>query len=163
MGDPRVIRVGRDFLNASFTARPDSRPPVDACEGATTMATTAKQLAMTQMIGLMERFEWDMGHAATREGRVPREWREVWQTRSSKKRKVSLYLDEDAYRLFKSMGPGMGPRMNRVLSAFARARVAGLLEGEDLMTEYRERWMGKPKPQVAEAMARLSGLRGEGG
>ncbi len=121
------------------------------------MSTKKAGKAVGEMIAMLERFHWDMAHTATRERHLPDEWREVWQERSSKKRKVSLYVDDDVYRLFKSMGAGMGPRMNIVLGAFVRARLAGLLEGEDLLEEYRENWMGKPKPNVAEIMARLEG------
>ena len=117
------------------------------------MAT--KRQALTELWASMERFHWDLAHRATREGMVPREWREVWQERSARKRKISLCVDEDVYRLFRSMGPGMGPRMNLVLGAFVRARVAGLLEGEDLPTRYREEWMGKPKPRMDELIAKL--------
>jgi len=45
------------------------------------------------------------------------------------------YVDEDVYWLFKSIGAGMGPRMNLVLGAFARARLAAMLEGEDLVED----------------------------
>ncbi|SDZ22940.1 BrnA antitoxin of type II toxin-antitoxin system [Jannaschia faecimaris] len=119
------------------------------------MATKSAQKQTSEMIAMMMRFQWDMAHAATRAERVPEDWRQVWQNRSQKKRKVSLYVDEDVYKLFRSMGAGMGPRMNTVLSAFVRARLAGLLEGEDLVVEAREAWMGKPKPTVGEIMARL--------
>lgn len=121
------------------------------------MATTGKRNALGEMIGIMERFQWDMAHEATRDRALPEEWRKVWQERSSKKRKISLYVDEDVYRLFRSMGTGVGPRMNTVLSAFVRARVAGMLDGDDLLEEYREKWMGKPKPQIAEIIAKMEG------
>ena len=123
------------------------------------MTAEKKRNNASEMIAAMMRFEWDMAHTATRQGRIPEDWREIWQNRSQKKRKISLYVDEDVYRLFKSMGAGMGPRMNRVLGSFARARLAGLLEGEDLIESAREAWMGKPKPSVAEIMAMLE--RGE--
>lgn len=123
--------------------------------------TTRHRTAIYEMMGMFERFQWDMAHTATREAHVPDEWREVWQTRSSKKRKVSLYVDDDVYRIFKSMGAGMGPRMNLVLGAFVRARLAGMLEGEDILEKHREAWFGKPKPSVAEAMARYQGAKGE--
>ncbi|GIT90721.1 hypothetical protein JANAI62_11760 [Jannaschia pagri] len=115
------------------------------------MAT--KKQAQAELFAIMDRFQWDLAHRATREGMIPDEWRKVWQDRGSRKRKVSLWVDEDVYRLFKSMGAGMGPRMNQVLGAFVRARLAGMLEGEDLSERYREEWMGKAKPSVAEAIA----------
>lgn len=119
------------------------------------MTSKRERNQLSEMMGMMSRFQWDMAHTATREARVPDVWREVWQERSQKKRKVSLYVDEDVYKLFKSMGAGMGPRMNLVLGAFVRARLAGLLESEDLVEEAREGWMGKPKPSIAEIMTVL--------
>lgn len=92
---------------------------------------------------------------------IPDEWRRVWQDRSAPKRKISLWVDEDVYRLFKSMGHGMGPRMNSVLGAFVRARVAGMLEGEDLSERFREEWMGKAKPSADEAVAEWERSLGE--
>ncbi|CTQ48761.1 BrnA antitoxin family protein [Jannaschia donghaensis] len=114
------------------------------------MTTKTQRDRRSEMVGMMTRFQWDLAHAATRDAMVPEAWREVYEKRSSKKRKVSLYLDEDVYKLFKSMGAGMGPRMNVVLGAFARARLAGLLDGEDLVEEARESWMGVPKPSMEE-------------
>ncbi|SFI58249.1 BrnA antitoxin family protein [Jannaschia pohangensis] len=124
------------------------------------MTTKAQRNQTSEMLAMMMRFEWDMAHAATRRDRVPEDWRQIWQNRSQKKRKVSLYVDEDVYKLFRSMGSGMGPRMNTVLSAFVRARLAGLLEGEDLVEQARENWMGKAKPTAAECFALLERGRG---
>ncbi|PWJ17014.1 BrnA antitoxin family protein [Jannaschia seohaensis] len=120
--------------------------------------TKAQRARMHDMFAMMERFEWDLSRAATREARVPEEWREVWQTRSRKKQKLSFWVDADVVTFFRSLGPGYGPRMNTVLRAFMLARLAGLLEGEDLPEAYRERWMGKPKPSVAEARAMYEGM-----
>jgi uncharacterized protein (DUF4415 family) len=114
--------------------------------------------ATNAMIAAMQRFEWDLHHVATREGRVPREWREVWQNRTKRKTRVSLWLDEDVLKLFRSMGPGYGPRMNIVLRSFMYARMAAMLEGEDLLDSYREDWMGKKKPQVQEIVAEMERL-----
>ncbi len=121
------------------------------------MATKTQRNAAAEMIVMMERFHWDMAHTATRDAYVLPEWREVWEGRTTRKRKISLYVDEDVYKLFRSMGPGMGPRMNTVLGAFARARLAGLLDGEDIMEDRRESWMGRAKPSVAEVVARSEG------
>ncbi|UWQ19222.1 BrnA antitoxin family protein [Jannaschia sp. M317] len=123
------------------------------------MAT--QRQARAELFAIMDRFQWDLANRATREGKIPSEWRRVWTERSSRKRKVSLWVDEDVYRLFKSMGHGMGPRMNAVLGAFVRARVAGMLEGEDLSERFREEWMGKPKPSADEAVAEWERSFGE--
>ncbi|MEM7641036.1 MAG: BrnA antitoxin family protein [Pseudomonadota bacterium] len=105
----------------------------------------------SDMIRAMHAFEWDMHSTITRAGRLPSEWREIWETRSAKKERVTLRVDADVVRFFKSMGDGYGPRMNAVLRSFMQARLAGLIEGEDLAASYREDWMGAPRPSPATA------------
>lgn len=101
------------------------------------------------MIRAMRAFEWDMHATISRAGRLPAEWREIWEQRSAKKERVTLRVDTDVVRFFKSMGDGYGPRMNAVLRSFMQARLAGLIEGEDLAETYRERWMGVARPSPA--------------
>ncbi|MEM8824353.1 MAG: BrnA antitoxin family protein [Pseudomonadota bacterium] len=101
------------------------------------------------MIRAMRAFEWDMHSAITRAGRLPAEWREIWEARSAKKERVTLRVDADVVRFFKSMGDGYGPRMNAVLRSFMQARLAGLIDGEDLAETYRARWMGTARPSPA--------------
>ena len=124
----------------------------------TARPTKSARTHLNEMMAMMSRFEWDMAHRATREGRVPAEWRTVWEGRSARTEKVTVRVDADVVRFFRSMGAGYGPRMNTVLRAFMHARLAGLFEGEDLPKEYRERWMGKAKPQVAEMVAEIERL-----
>jgi uncharacterized protein (DUF4415 family) len=120
--------------------------------------TKPQRDAFNEMVAIMSRFEWDMAHRATREARIPDEWREVWEGRTRRKRKLSFWIDEDVVKFFRSLGPGYGPRMNDVLRSFMLARLAGLIEREDLLAEYRERWMGRPKPSVAELLAEVERL-----
>ena len=115
---------------------------------------------LNQMIAAMQRFEWDMHSPLAQAGRIPAEWREIWEKRRAKKQRISLWVDADVVKFFRSLGPGYGPRMNDVLRSFMLARLAGLIEGEDLAAEARENWMGKPKPSVAEALVTLERLRG---
>ncbi|MEM7489150.1 MAG: BrnA antitoxin family protein [Pseudomonadota bacterium] len=113
------------------------------------MGTKTQRLAAAEMIRMMERFQWNMANRATIEEKMSWKWRDIRDNRSTKKRTVSLRVDDDVYRRSRSTGPGYGPRMNNALGAFARARLAGLLEGEDLPARDREAWMGKPEPPVA--------------
>ncbi|MEM7711645.1 MAG: BrnA antitoxin family protein [Pseudomonadota bacterium] len=122
---------------------------------ATAKMTKAQRMAQSEMVAMLLRFEWDMAHQATRDARIPREWKEVWEARQPKKKKVSFYVDEDVWKLFHAMGPGYGPRMNTVLRSFVRARLAGLLDGEDLPASYREFWMGRPKPSLPQIEAEM--------
>ncbi|GIT92613.1 hypothetical protein JANAI62_31500 [Jannaschia pagri] len=103
------------------------------------------------MVRAMRAFEWDMQSRVTAQGRLPPEWRRIWEERSAKKARVTIRLDEDVVRFFRSMGAGYGPRMNGVLRSFMLARLSGLIEGEDLSEGYREAWMGKPRPSPCRA------------
>ncbi|SFI89137.1 BrnA antitoxin family protein [Jannaschia pohangensis] len=102
-----------------------------------------------EMIAAMERFEWDMHDAVGRAGRLPPEWREIWEAKGAPKTRMTLRLDADVVRFFKSMGAGYGPRMNSVLRSFMLARLAGLIRHGDLAGKYRETWMEKPRPSPA--------------
>ena len=108
---------------------------------------------ITECVRMLERFEWDVAHAATLQGRIPDEWREVWQERTQRKAKVSFWIDEDVLKFFRSLGPRHGPRMNTVLRAFVYARLGRLIENEDLPASYREAWMGQAKPSMSELVA----------
>ena len=110
---------------------------------------------LNQMIAAMQRFEWDMHSPIAQAGRIPSAWRGIWERRTAKKQRVSLWVNADVVKFFRSLGPGYGPRMNDVLHAFMMARLAGLIQGEDLHAEARENWMGKAKPQVYEVMAEM--------
>lgn len=112
----------------------------------------------SEMIAAMERFEWDMHDAVAREGRLPPEWREVWEGRSAVKERVTLRLDRDVVRFFRRMGDGYGPRMNAILRSFMLARLAGMIEHGDLAEKYREDWMGKPRPTPAAQRLAVEGL-----
>ncbi|MEM9797984.1 MAG: BrnA antitoxin family protein [Pseudomonadota bacterium] len=110
---------------------------------------------MNEMMAAMARFEWDMHDTVARAGRLPPEWREIWEGRGAPKERVTLRLDRDVVRFFRSMGDGYGPRMNAILRAFMQARLAGLIEHGDLTEKYREDWMGQPRPTEAAHRAEV--------
>ena len=104
---------------------------------------TRREEAETDYAFLLAAFDADMVVRAAREGRVPEEWEAVWRSRGARRTKVSLWVDEDVVRFFRSMGPGYGPRMNRVLRAFLLARIAGFVNGPALPEHWREPWMDR--------------------
>lgn len=82
------------------------------------------------MADAMRRLEWDLHHTIEATSRVPDEWHEIAARRHPKaKLRMTLGIDEDVVRFFKSMGPGHGPRMNEVLRSFMHARLAGVVRG----------------------------------
>ncbi len=82
------------------------------------------------MADAMRRLEWDLHHTIEATSRVPEAWHEIAKRRHPKaKLRMTLGIDEDVVRFFKSMGPGHGPRMNEVLRSYMHARLAGVVRG----------------------------------
>lgn len=89
------------------------------------------------MADAMRRLEWDLHHTIEATSRVPEEWHEIAARRHPKvKVRMTVGIDEDVVRFFKSMGPGHGPRMNEVLRSFMHARLAGVVRGGETAPWY---------------------------
>ncbi len=72
---------------------------------------------------------------------IPDGWHEIWRERDrrdEKRVRVTLQLDADVVRFFRSMGKGYQPRMNRVLRAFMHDRLAGLVAGPEDRADFRD-------------------------
>ena len=115
---------------------------------------------INDMVRTLETFQWDMHSRITAVGYFPPLWREIWETRGRSKTRVTVRIDDDVLRFFRSMGDGYGPRMNGILRSFMLARLGGLIEGEDLAPKYRQSWMGKPRPSFEQAMAEHRAVMG---
>ncbi len=90
------------------------------------------------MADAMRRLEWDLHHRIEVTGRIPVEWHEIAreEPRGGTER-VSLRLDKDVVKFFRSMGLGYGPRINRVLRSYMHARLAGVIRGAETAPEFR--------------------------
>ncbi|MEO3416567.1 BrnA antitoxin family protein [Roseovarius sp. CAU 1744] len=90
------------------------------------------------LMDVLSQLEWDLHQPVVARGRIPPEWHEIANTRyPKKKRKVTLWVEEDVVRFFKKMGRGYTLRMNEVLVAFMLARLSGLIDGKDTLPEYQ--------------------------
>ncbi len=72
---------------------------------------------------------------------IPSGWHDIWREkdrRDDKQTRVTLQLDADVVRFFRSMGKGYQPRMNRVLRAFMHDRLAGLVAGPEDRVDFRD-------------------------
>ena len=79
------------------------------------------------MADAMRRLEWDLHSTVFHAQRIPRDWHQIATQRETEKTRITLRVDRDVVKWFRSMGPGYQPRMNDVLRAFMHAKLAGLL------------------------------------
>ena len=64
--------------------------------------------------------------------RIPADWHRIaHEVGPPPKKQITLRLDEDVWRFFRSMGGGHLTRMNAVLRAFMLARLAEVVKAED--------------------------------
>lgn len=94
---------------------------------------TKKQtdFAFHQLGQVLRDLETDLRWKLEGSVRIPAAWTEIAQDRSQPaKTKVTLRLDEDVLRFFRSMGQGHLTRMNAVLRAFMLARLAEVVKAE---------------------------------
>ena len=112
--------------------------------------TPRQRAQMSYMMDVMRRLEWDLHNSIEMTGRIPEEWHEIAQkTPRSGKEKVTLRLETDVVKFFRSMGPDYGPRINDVLRTFMHARLAGVIRGAETIDHYRNRGAGNDGPKPA--------------
>jgi uncharacterized protein (DUF4415 family) len=123
--------------------------------------TPRQRAQMTYMMDVMRRLEWDLHNTIEGTGRIPEEWHEIAKaTPRTAKEKVTLRLEGDVLKFFRSMGPDYGPRINDVLRSYMHARLAGVIRGAETLAHYRRReteGLDGPKPQfgdVAQALGK---------
>lgn len=72
-------------------------------------------------------------------GRIPDAWHEIARRRDEPRReRVTIALEEDVLRFYRSMGRNYAGRINEVLRAYMHARLAGLLQGAETVEPERE-------------------------
>jgi uncharacterized protein (DUF4415 family) len=72
------------------------------------------------------------GRLAKTDGVIPDEWHEISQRPfEAHKERVTLWVEQDVLRFFKSMGKGHTTRMADVVKAFMHARLAGVVRGAE--------------------------------
>ncbi|MDB5665252.1 BrnA antitoxin family protein [Cypionkella sp.] len=107
----------------------------------------------TYMMDVMQRLEWDLHNTIHVAGRVPHAWDEIArETPHQTKHKITLDLEADVLKFFKSMGKGHARRINDVLKTYMHARLAGVIAGAETMAIYRRaaQGMSATRPQFGD-------------
>ncbi|WP_306044683.1 BrnA antitoxin family protein [Nioella sp. MMSF_3534] len=97
------------------------------------------------LIDAMARIDYDLHNRIMIHHRVPHDWVRIATSPSPAKKRVTIRVDEDVLKFFRSMGPDYGPRMNDVLKAFMRARLMGLLHGDETIDQFKEQEKSGPR------------------
>ncbi|HQU70508.1 MAG TPA: BrnA antitoxin family protein [Albidovulum sp.] len=91
------------------------------------------------MADAMRRLEHDLHNAIHLSNKVPTGWHEIARNRGrGKTRRVTIRIEEDVLRFFRSMGEGYGPRINEVLRVWMHGRLAGVIGGAETTDYYRD-------------------------
>jgi uncharacterized protein (DUF4415 family) len=99
------------------------------------------------VVEAMQRLEYDLHTHLNHLRRIPLEWETIHRERTYHKTRITMRVDRDVLKFFRSLGPGYQPRINDVLRAFMHARLSGLIDGEETLTEYRDaRWADRKRP-----------------
>lgn len=89
------------------------------------------EIAFHQLGQVLRDLETDLRWKLDGSVRIPAEWHTIAQERAQPaKEKVTLRVDADVLRFFRSMGQGHLTRMNAVLRAFMLARLAEVVKAE---------------------------------
>lgn len=91
------------------------------------------------LMDVLARLEWDLHQPIIHDKRIPSDWRDMLNRRGSgRKKKVTLWVEEDVVRFFKKQGNGYTTRMNDVLVAFMLSKLSGLINSRDTTEEFLE-------------------------
>lgn len=124
---------------------------------AVTRNSKLKREHYNYFIDVMTDLEWDLAQPLLERGRIPPLWHDIAKARLPKKKvKVTLAVEEDVLKFFRSMGRGYQPRMNDVLRAWMHGRLADLIEGPDAEDRARALRLATSRPRFGDA--RLSDL-----
>lgn len=100
--------------------------------------TPRQRAEMSYMMDAMRRLEWDLHNSIEMTGRIPAEWHEIAKKPPlPEKVKVTLRLDRDVVKFFRSMGTDYGPRINQVLRSYMHGRLAGVIRGAETINHFR--------------------------
>ncbi|TGD64651.1 hypothetical protein EYC08_10255 [Tabrizicola sp. WMC-M-20] len=97
-----------------------------------TKADDTRKASYHRMAESLRDLERALHGAARGAGAVPDEWHAIAQgVGAGRKVKLTLWVEADVLRFFRSLGKGHTTRMAEVLSTFMHARLAGVVKGPE--------------------------------
>lgn len=106
---------------------------------AVTKAVEARRRNYHYHADAMRRLEWDLHQTIYAQMRIPKEWHEVAREKGRcATERVTIRVDAEVLKFFRTTGTDWHGRVNRVLSAYVHAKLAGLIEGAETM-DYMKR------------------------
>lgn len=116
----------------------------------TQRSAAARRANAHHMAESMRTLDAEMADKLAGCGRIPDAWHEIARRRDEPRReRVTIALEEDVLRFYRSMGRNYAGRINEVLRAYMHARLAGLLQGAE--TVEAERAAAPPPEPPARA------------
>lgn len=101
--------------------------------------TKRQKLHHYLMTDVMRRLEYDLHQAFHENDAIPEAWQEI-ATRPSqpKKQQITMRIDEDVVKFFRTTGQGYQTKMNDVLRAYMQSRLAGVVVDGSRFERYVE-------------------------
>jgi uncharacterized protein (DUF4415 family) len=126
-----------------------------------------RQVQHRYLMDRMQQLEWDLHQQVVYDWTIPGQWREIaGRTPRSEKTRVTIRVETDVVKFFKSMGAGYQVRMNEVLASFMHAKLAGLLHDEEEIAAFAREKATGPRPELGDTDRLFremeAGDRGEG-
>lgn len=116
--------------------------------------TKPQKVHWNYMVDRLNQLEWDLHFPTARNWAIPAEWHEIAaRTKRGEKVKITMYVEKDIVRFFKSLGHPYQPRMNDVLGAFMEAKIAGVLFEAGEVERFFDEVRRKQRPELGDTDA----------
>jgi uncharacterized protein (DUF4415 family) len=117
-----------------------------------TKAEAVRQSQYHYMAGCLRRLEAALQGRLEGAGVIPAEWHAIAQSGGAgPKVKITLWVEADVLKFFRSLGRGHTTRMAEVLKTFMHARLAGVVKGPEAV-DYAPRRSEAEREAAAEAL-----------
>ncbi|WP_292025533.1 BrnA antitoxin family protein [Maritimibacter sp. UBA3975] len=114
-------------------------------------ASATRKMQLRYLVDRMQQVEWDLHQPIVDRWAIPPAWKDLAaRTPRREKVRITIRVEEDVVKFFKSLGAGYQVKMNEVLASFMHAKLAGLLVDEDAIGEYAREAALKARPELGD-------------